>query len=89
MECAIVDSQGTLVAIVGVEEGVRMNWCGSNDHRILLAESFGIDDTKSYADYHWDGNSFIYTEPPEEVSIDDLVAAKVEEALAALAQGQE
>jgi len=89
MEYAIVDLQGNLAAIVGLEPGVRASWVGSDNYQLLFAESFGIDDSKSYADYHWDGSSFVYVEPVPEPSIDDLVAAKVEEALAALTQGQE
>lgn len=89
MQYAIIGEDRRLVAIVDLPVGTKATWVGPPGFELLFSDRFDIDQTVNFHDYLWNGSSFDYIEPEPEPTLDDIVAMKVAEALAAAKEQEE
>lgn len=61
MEYAIIDNDNRLHSVITISQGEKVYWSGpENEYKMLVGESFNIDQNNEFADYRWDGDNFIY-----------------------------
>lgn len=89
MQYAVIDEHGILQAVLDLPNGNAATWIGPSGYSMLVSDGFDVDPLENFSNYIWNGSSFDYIEPEPEPTLDDIVAMKVAEALAAAKEQEE